>query len=227
MEGEDGFGEVGISVWRIRSCVAGGTVGRSNQIQLDFGLLPTLEAGAMFVALDPELDERLKSFPATHDRAMGALAFSARISNTRASEDGSDIKLREAFCRASFGEFVSMEESIVYDCPNGQHPKIADTRNPLLHVLKQLRNMQFHVMNSTLENEEHGVVWAEQESRMKFWYIQDISVTDFNRLRAAHRYSHGDKEEMVSWFNTSQRKWGVTQLILEAVGAYANIIVNS
>lgn len=192
-----------------------------SQNQIDFSLLPPLECGSMFAALNPELDRKLQKYPATYDRARGSLTFSARMCNVPDSSDGTDVKLREAYCRASMGEFVSMEESIKYDDPNGEHHKIVKSRNPLLHMMKQLRNLQFHILSKSLDNHEQDVVWAGQQSTMRFWYVADIQIDEFNRLNDADRYSDEDKEQMISWFNQSQREWGVNQLILEAVNAYA------
>lgn len=179
----------------------------------------------MLAALKPELDRKLQTFPATYDRAKGSLTFSARMCNVPDSSYSADVKLREAYCRASLGEFVSMEESIVYDDPDGNHHRIVKSRNPLLHIMKQLRNLQFHIISKSLDSQEHRVVWAGQESTMRFWYVDNILIDEFNRLRDAQYYSDKDKKQMISWFNTSQRKWGVNQMILEAVSAYAMEIV--
>jgi hypothetical protein len=193
--------------------------------QLDFSLLPPLQTGSMFSALKSEIDAKLKQYPATYDRANGALSFSAKICNTPKANDGSNLKLREAFVRAALGEFVSMEEAVYYDAPNGNNGKIKDSRNPLLHMMKQLRNMQFHLMSSTLNTSKKPIVWASQESTITLWYVQDIAVSDFDRLRNANRYSASDKTQLISWFNSSQKEWGINQLILEAVNAYATEIV--
>ena len=193
--------------------------------QLDFKLVPPLESGSMFAALSPDVDQKLAVYPATYDRAKGALTFSARMCNVPTSPDGSDVKIREAYCRASLGEFVSMEESIGYDDPTGNHPKIVNSQNPLLHMMKQLRNLQFHILSKALSSGEQPIVWSEQQSTMQFWYVDDISIVEFDRLRDQNRYSKKDKVKMIDWFNLEQRKWGVTQLILEAVNAYANEIL--
>lgn len=196
-----------------------------SQNEIDFSMVPSLECGSMFAALPPELDRELQAYPATYDRAKGSLTFSARMCNVPDSSDGSDVKLREAYCRASLGEFVSMEESIKYDDPDGEHHKIVKSQNPLLHIMKQLRNLQFHILSKSLNNQEQNVVWAGQESTMRFWYLEDIQIDEFNRLNDADRYSGDDKEQMISWFNQTQREWGVNQLILEAVNTYAKEIL--
>lgn len=192
---------------------------------LDFSLLPPLTEGSVLVQLPGELEAKLMQYPATYDRAHGAMAFSARISNVETSDDGSDVKRRESFMRAALGEYVSMEESIHYDDPAGQRPRIVDSKNPLLHIMKQIRNMQFHLLNSNMTSNTQNVIWASQDFKMQFWYVQDITLPDFNRLRNANKYSAADKNQMINWFNTKQRQWGVNELIFQAVKMYTEEII--
>ena len=181
--------------------------------------------GSALVQLPEELKKKLTRYPATYARAQGAMFFTAKISNEPSSDDGSDIKNREAFMRAALGEYVSMEESISYDDPHGQYPKIIDSKNPLLHILKQLRNMQFHLISSPLKAINHNVIWASKEFEMQFWYVQDITMTEFDRLRNSNKYSISDKNKMINWFNENQRVWGINELILQAVTMYTEEIV--
>ncbi len=151
--------------------------------------------------------------------------FSASIWNTPTSEDGSDVKRREAFMRAALGEYVSMEEAIRWDRPHGSPPQIKDSRNPLLHIMKELRNLQFHLLSSPLKSQQRSVIFASRQCDMPVWYVEDLRVTDFDRSKNAQFFTPDDLKRMIQWFNENQRLWGVTELILHAVRAYAEEIL--
>ncbi len=192
---------------------------------LDFSLLPKLDRYSAFMQLPPAVDQELSRLAATYDRARGALHFCARIGNTPSSEDGSDVKRRETCMRAALGEYVSMEETIHWDRPGDKHPRIRDSRNPLLHIIKELRNLQFHLLSSPLESRQQSVIYASRECDLCVWYVEDLSVARFRLLRNAEHFRPDDQSRMIQWFNENQRSWGVAELILLAVGAYAEEIL--
>ncbi|MDB5391934.1 MAG: hypothetical protein JWM11_7580 [Planctomycetaceae bacterium] len=194
---------------------------KTKTFELNFDLLPTLKLGSMFAVLPAEVDSKLCAYKATYDRAMGALTFSALLCNVPIKVDESGTKLREAYLRAALGEFVSMEETIQLDDSNGMHPKIRDSQNPLLHMMKQLRNMQFHLSNSALTSHQQNVEWGSQNSAMDLWYVEEIDLTDFNKLHGAANFSDSDKSKMIGWFNSNQKLWGINELILQSVTLYA------
>ncbi|QDV87411.1 hypothetical protein TBK1r_64410 [Stieleria magnilauensis] len=187
---------------------------------LDFSTLPSLEVGSTFAGLDSDVESVLHPLPATLDRASAALKFAASMSNTEQEIDGSSVKMREAFFRAALGEFVAMEEMIKYDKPSLQYSKILKCQSPLLHILKQIRNLHVHLLSKVAEHTEVSIRWADQASQMTIWFIEDISMSDFNQLDGAKWYWENDKERMLSWFNDSQRAWGVNYLIQLAVNQY-------
>lgn len=194
---------------------------------LDFTMLPTLEKGSAVYRLPPELDRKLSAFPATYDRARGALSFSVKINHEPRCDDGADMKARESLIRAALGEYVSMEEAIKWDRPDSQTPRIRDSRNPLLHMMKELRNLQFHEITSPLRARPEKIIYAGTEFDVDLYCVEDLKEEDFDRLNNAKFYSPDDKTRMIQWFNENQAKWGVSELILRAVTIFARDIVRT
>jgi hypothetical protein len=198
-------------------------MGKPRTTKMDFSQHPDKEKGFRFACLNKTVDERLKRFEATYDRAKGALHFCARITNM----PDIDTKGREAYLRAALGEFVSMKEMIRRDEDSTTGaPRIDDSSNPLLRIMKELRNLQFHLISSPMKTEQLLVTGSEGEHEMPVWFIENLSIGDFEDSRNRHLYKSTVLQRMIDWFNKHQRPWGVPWLLQHAVNAYAEEIVS-
>ena len=191
-----------------------------RQNPLDFSLLPSVDVGRTFWSLPPEIAAGIERYPETLLRAKAA-AYFCGLAPYPERTGAENLRLREAHLRAALGEFVSMEEALRSDCAGDDVRRIVDSQNPLLHIIKQLRNLQFHLQTSTLTPEQQRVLFMDAEHDIDIYYINDIGISDFDRLRDANRYADPDKLQMLTWFNESQRVWGAADLVRRAVEAFA------
>jgi hypothetical protein len=128
---------------------------------------PTIDYGHVFVSLDEKVEKKLPTFPQTYSRAECAMRFCWFISGSEDTLIYADLgrrnRLREGFLRASLAEFVAMEETLVRDLVsaniNKRAIKITNSSNPLLHILRELRNLEIHLTSSTLSVEQRDVMW--------------------------------------------------------------------
>mgnify|MGYP001201243798 CR=1 FL=1 len=188
-----------------------------TKCSLDFNQLPHLSHYTAIFELPVSIASVLQHYPNTYDRALGALYFTLQIGK----ESTSTIKLRESYMRAAIAEYVSMEETIDVDAKKTDFYKIVNSKNPLLHIVKQLRNMQIHILTSKLESTTESVTYCGHEFEMQFWSVQAITPNDFDKLRYKDRYMLVDKVKMIEWFNKNQLEWGIQEIILQAILSYA------
>ena len=194
----------------------------SQHNHLDFSLLPSVDVGRTFWSLPPEIAAGIENHPETLLRAKAASHFCGLAPYPERTGD-ENLRLREAYLRAALGEFVTMEDALRSDCPANPR-RIVDSQNPLLHIIKQLRNLQFHLQTSILTPEQQRVLFRGDEHDMDIYHIGDLDVSDFDKLRDARRYTDSDKIQMLAWFNQSQRVWGTADLVRRAVEAFASEI---
>lgn len=204
--------------------------------QLDFQLLPSLESAPIFVSLDPVLEENMASLPETWARADAALRFCWYISQGTErlhADEPRATRLREAFLRACLTEYRSMEEVLPRDLDaiaiNTPALKIHQIENPLVHLMKEVRNFEIHLASSALTPNKIKVIvrWQneELEHESTIWVTEPLTVQKFNGLDNARYYSATDIKAMVDWFNDAQQEWGVHHLAFLAVKTYCEELV--
>lgn len=204
---------------------------------LDFSLLPDLNTGSIRTALSDDTERQLSIFPQTFDRAQSAMYFAYMVDNVEAFfPETSSTKRRESLLRASLAEFVSMEETLERDLSglgiNVAAIKITDTSDPLLHLIRELRNLEIHLYSSKIAFSEGKFYLPNKvnpeksiEIELKIWCIGDIQARDFSRLRNSKRYSDGDIKHMLDWFNASQKIYGIHELLRIAIQRYSDAIL--
>lgn len=198
-----------------------GFVSAKKHCILDFNQLPHISHCTAIFELPVSIACVLQHYPNTYDRALSALYFALQI----VKESTSTIKLREGHMRAAIAEYVSMEETIDVDTKKTGFYKIVNSKNPLLHIVKQLRNMQIHILTSKLASATESVTYCGHEFEMQFWSVQAITQKDFDKLRYKDRYLLADKVEMIEWFNKNQLELGIQEIILQAVLFYSRELV--
>lgn len=192
---------------------------------LDFGLLPQLDSYRVFLSLDDEIKTALAKLPETLARAKGACHHCHGVRS-----DGA-IEAKESALRSALAEFVSMEESLERDVNNARvvaaPVKITESQNPLLHSIRELRNLEIHLQTSRLKSVEKPVIYVGDNCQTDIWVVGDIAESDFMKLRNAKHYKRDDVVEMVDWFNWAQKEWGIDQLIYRAIVEYCRMIIKT
>lgn len=196
----------------------------ANVYALDFDLLPRLDSYRVFLSLDAEIKKALAKLPETLARANGACHYCHEI-----RDDGRAIEARESALRSALAEFVSMEESLGRDLSSagiGAAPvKITESQSPLLHIVRELRNLEIHLQTSRLKSVVKEVTYVGDNYQLNIWVAGDITESDFMKLRNARRYKRDDLVKMVEWSNRAQKKWGIDQLIYRAIVEYCRMII--
>lgn len=197
----------------------------ANIYALDFNLLPQLDSYRVFLSLGDEIKTALAKLPETLARANGACHHCHKVRS-----DG-PIEAKESALRSALAELVSMEESLGRDLNNagiGAAPvKITESQNPLLHIVRELRNLEIHLQTSRLKSVEKEVTYVGDNYQIDIWVAGDITESGFMKLRNAKRYKREDVVKMVDWFNWAQKEWGINQLIYRAVVEYCRMIIKT
>jgi len=199
---------------------------------------PDIDHGHMCISLEKKVEDRLPSFPQTYSRAEGAMRFCWFVSGDEKTLFDSDLdkrnRLRESFLRASLAEFVSMEETLVRDLNNAGNTisaiKINDSSNPLLHILRELRNLEIHLTSSTLSAEQKVFLWKPEGGETKFtssvWFIDNLEPSNFLQLRNARNYDATQLQAVANLFLVAQKEWGINELILRGINTYSGEIID-
>lgn len=146
-----------------------------------------------------------------------------------------------ALLRAALYEFASVEDVLLMDLRTlgsvDSPLRIEHTKNPLFHMLKQLRNYNIHIGSSDVQCTEPRTLQfgtqSDFESGTALQYevgepvIDNLTLLEFGQLRESRRYSEEDKAAMVQWFNDSQQAWGVDFLIVLAVKLYCGDLIRA
>jgi hypothetical protein len=189
----------------------------------------------VFYQLGSKREHALRNFLNVLERANCSLYFSAKFYSE------ANIEIKKGLLRGAIAEFVSIEEVISLDIIRNQIQmaplKISTTSNPIFHLIKQLRNYNIHLGSSivnytepksliraSIDDFQNGTGYKYEEEQP---IIDNLSLTEFNKLRDSNRYSEHDKLEMINWFNSNQRIWGVGHLFYLAVLQYCDDIIKT
>lgn len=202
--------------------------------KLDFRQLPVLDNKRSWLCnLGDNRTNSLTIFKHVFERANCALYFTAKFH----SENNEIVK--KGLLRAAISEFVSMEEVLKIDSDINNISLspllIIKTENPLLHIVKQLRNYNIHIGSSVIDYTEEtkrtfgtfedfvkstGYEYTDREA-----VITNLDIAEFNKLKDAKYYDLSDKINIIDWFNQNQIKWGIDHLIYLAILDYCDKII--
>lgn len=205
----------------------------NSKVHLDFDNLPTFESTPLFFTLDDQVDARLRTLPATYARCNSALRF---MSNIGADSDHMHVRaeeiasMRVAYLRASLMEFVGMEEALRIDLGRDQVPlRISDTRSAMLVVLRELRNVQIHLIKTDLLSGKRSAVsrfrGEEHEHELTALTIPRLDLDRVKDARNAAYCHREDLERAVDWLAEAQEHWGIADVVMRGIWAYAEAIV--
>jgi hypothetical protein len=202
------------------------------KVPLDFHLLPALDRATIFMRLSRRIEENMKGSIAsgeTLDRARAAAMF------FRSASSESESWWNEAFLRAGLGEFVSMSSALSRDLEAAGSDKtphrIQDSRNPLLHLMLILRNVNFHAHRNRVDNAEARFIFRdgdyEQEIDSHVVVIGDLNVEILAKKREVRKvYSQDDLCDVVEWFKSEQMAFGAGEIFATGVELYCHELLS-
>lgn len=207
---------------------------------LDFRLLPSVSYGRASMRLDDDVAARVASLTRLSERASNAVRFAYWAGGTSdvLRCPGSEVQqLREGCFRAALTEFTSMEEVQVLDYKDrniARMPlKLNETSNPLLHLFRELRNLEVHLRHSELRSVQKDVLWGHRDRPdeatkgiMEIWILDGVTPQSFGMLWNAKHYTPNQIDQMISWLNATQEQWGIQEVFLLAVEEYCRLIEN-
>jgi hypothetical protein len=118
--------------------------------------------------------------------------------------------VRNVYFRAAIVEMIRTED-ITKEL--GKHFKFIETNDPLLHMMKLLRNYHAHIDTFNLCAGATAVLFREQEVIYESFIASNLSANELSRLESAKGYTINQLEDLVQLYDTHQRKLGVVQLL--------------
>lgn len=203
--------------------------------KLDFKLIPEYEFTATFMSLPDDLEAAIRRYSQTEERIKGALMFCAHVMNCDPDRSSEAARRAGAYFRAAMAEYASIEEAFNRERPAGTPEfKLHNTRDPLPHILKQLRHLQIHLVASKLSKETISLVLKNMPGAepvdVTIWMIRDLTDAQFNELDAfkiKKHYTPAQATEMVNWINIRQAQFGIHDIIHRGLVEAAERIVST
>ncbi|MFN8434468.1 MAG: hypothetical protein U0V18_10625 [Anaerolineales bacterium] len=209
--------------------------------EIDFSLLPDLSSSKIRYALDENIVACLYKFPLVLERAENAVRFCwfvTSLESVLSLNEPETTRLRQGFLRAALAEFVSMKDVLKQEVESQNIQKeiisITDSKNPLLHIIHELRNFEIHLHSGELNPDKipakfnrktEPEIWHDIE--LSIWAIDELTTDKFSKLRNIKKYyNQNDLKKMVEWFNSAQSQWGVHYLIFLAVEYFCDEVIH-
>lgn len=171
-------------------------------------------------------ERRIATLPVTAARLDMALTFGAQIGKSdKAGPD--DIRRSEGYMRASLAELVSVEDSLAWERPDKKF-RLWMSSNPLLHALRELRNMNVHLQPSAFKTNEISVQLRAEGSEpinIEIFTLRDFTAERFKQLKNAKHYTEQQINDLVTWFNAFHERWGITDAIHQGTCALGATLI--
>lgn len=190
--------------------------------QIDLNLIEKVDRAHVFLTIPDEVRESLKGYPEILDRFMNSLGFVCRISGEYPDP------FRCALIRAALTELVSIEDvqdTLVKNGSLGKKRLMNDSGHPLLCVVRELRNYEIHISSMELDMEKKDFMWGDVHKPSqatpvfgkKIYYVNNISLCEFKKLRNYKSYNEKQFECALNWLNQTQIEWGITEMLYRAI----------
>ncbi|MDD5359876.1 MAG: hypothetical protein PHI79_05200 [Sulfurovaceae bacterium] len=193
-----------------------------RQIKIDMTLAPCIDRAHMFIILDEDLRQRLTLLPIFLDKLENSIKFAQMIGLKQKNS------FRSALVRASTTELVTIEDIQQSSKLNKSILRMNDTNNPLLCVIRELRNVDIHLSTSQISSVDRNFIWGHPDKpseakqiSMSLYWIDNLNFDVFSKLRSFdQKYNKDEFKEALNWFDTVQREWGITELLLRTAHLY-------
>ena len=201
--------------------------------RFDFGTLPPIDGMDMFIRLDRSIGTsfaELGFMTETYERAQSALMFFFQT-----KEDDARWQ-NEARLRAGLNEFYSIEDAarrdFLHAAKTVEPPRIAESRNPLVHLMYVLRHINVHTHPMATRVQPITVISEFGGSTHEHSYgaiiVETISVRDLQRSREViDYYDSGDLQRALDWLLQKQQTFGVSEVFRAGMNAYCSEILRS
>ncbi|WP_182027241.1 hypothetical protein [Vibrio rotiferianus] len=196
-------------------------------MKLDFNLATKVEHGYLLI---PEPAKGLVEFPDVYDRVCSVIYHCSMVSG-EPMKKCIPLSAKEAtHIRSALCEFVGLEDLLKQLYPTLSHAEFAiyKSKNPILHMIKLLRNYNVHISNSELSQKSmkvRALVDKHGEFDVTVKFISNLSLESLKLMRSATNYSDSQLISMIDIFENEQHEFGVTTLILKAVIDYSEHLV--
>ncbi len=208
-----------------------------SRIRLRLEGLPRFESSPLFCTLEPNTETALKKLPNAYERAVAALRFCQRIGGDKddlgVSEDHVQI-MQVAYLRATLMEYVAIEEVLPIDLVErgfDEKPlRIVGTGNAMLILLRELRHLQLHLVNTSFEHSNKlASLWTrnkvkEFETTLTVLTVPVADLDQLRTLRNADRFDPDDFDGAISWFSHAQAQWGIQDVVRSSIQTYADAL---
>jgi hypothetical protein len=199
---------------------------------LNLQQLVQVDRGHVFLRLDKDVEDGLRIFPEVRDRLLNTLYFYGCI------ESDTENRLRGGYLRAALAELVSVEDTLYRlqrrNELRGEVRRLNHSSNSLLHIVRELRNLEIHLRSSTLDSEKRELLWGHVEKpedatpvSWTIWWLDDLDLQAFEELNNFKRYDRAAFAKALASFDQAQRQWGISELVLRAIKEYARELYES
>jgi hypothetical protein len=196
-------------------------------IHIDLSRAPTIDKGHVFLQLDRATANTIAAWPEIDHRLDNALRFACMISGDH------EQRFRCALIRATLTELVSVEDVQRALVANGRWKepiiKLNSSADPLLCISRELRNIEVHIVSSTVAHERRKLLWGQhdkpEEATSVNWavhWIDNLSLSNFQKLKFYSNYEQTAFESALKWFDAAQRDWGIVELLYRTISIYAD-----
>lgn len=210
----------------------------ASKFRLHLDGLPHFETSPLFCTLEQSAEDALRQLPNAYERAIAALRFRQCIGGDanalRVSEDHAGI-MQVAYLRAALMEYVAIEEVLPLDLAKrgfGEKPlRILDTGNAMLILLRELRHLQLHLVNTRFKSTSRAAVLRTRNKEEEFKTevsILTIPIAELRQLKSlrnAARFDPNELDAAISWFSQAQSQWGIGDVVQSGIQIYTTEIV--
>jgi hypothetical protein len=211
-------------------------MGSKYELRLDG--LPNFETSPLFCTLEPSTEAALRQLPNAYERAVAALRFCQRIGGDQDSLGVSENHVpitQAAYLRAALMEYAAIEEVLPIDLVmRGFEEKplrILETGNAMLILLRELRHLQLHRVNTTFKSTSRSADLRTRNKEKEFettLTILTIPTSDLRQLKTLRNKARFDPDELdaaISWFTHAQSQWGIGDVMQSGIQVYAAEVV--
>lgn len=195
--------------------------------KIDLDLLKPIDHGHMFFRVSDQVENTLRKKPAILDRVFNALEFSRLISGDH------EECFRGGLVRAALTELVSIEDVHASLRSTGalSSPRrmLWSTGDPLLCLVREIRNLEVHVSTASLSSERRDLLWGNKDNpgtatpvNHAIHFIDNLSLASFQDLRNYSKYDPVEFCAALKWFDEIQHDWGISEILYLAITRFAD-----
>jgi len=190
----------------------------------------------IFARLKKETLEKIQVYERVCDQAESSIHYIFGFYDTPQwslrENVNSKIKEKESCLRCGLAEFVGMEDALLHYVDEQKRIKINDSKDPILHFVRELRNFEIHIKGGTVRTEKRRFLYSDTFLGIteKEWDIDidilEIEFHDIKKLRNIKRYTDEEVLIMKESFDQLQKIWGYQEVVRACVEKYCSMIID-